>query len=294
MLVTIFNDEEYEFCQSLKKAIQELSGIEQLLYEPQVSCTEVGNELASKLSEISLVPSLLFIDPWGYKGLTMQLVNSVLKNWGSDCIIFFNYLRVNMALSNPIFSGHMDALFGEKRAERLRRELPSMSPKDRELTIVNELALAIQDIGGKFVLPFCFKDENGERTSHYLIFTSKHELGYSIMKEIMARESSESEQGVPSFMYVPADARYSLLFDFSRPLDDLANMLLNDFSGRTIRMRKIYEDHHVGKRYIKKNYKDILIKLESANKIVVVPPSNKRRRIKGKLTFGDDVFVTFP
>ena len=36
------------------------------------------------------------------------------------------------------------------------------------------------------------------QVSNYLVFVSKHFKGYEIMKDIMAAESSTTEQGVPS------------------------------------------------------------------------------------------------
>jgi hypothetical protein len=42
------------------------------------------------------------------------------------------------------------------------------------------------------------------------------------MKDIMAKESSVTDQGVPSFTYSPADASTPLLFSLARPFDGLA------------------------------------------------------------------------
>jgi hypothetical protein len=39
------------------------------------------------------------------------------------------------------------------------------------------------------------------------------------MKDIMAKESSTDDQGVPSLTYSPADASMPLLFSLQRPLD---------------------------------------------------------------------------
>jgi hypothetical protein len=83
------------------------------------------------------------------------------------------------------------------------------------------------------------------------------------MKEIMAKESSEQIQGVPSFEFSPAAERFQMLFELSRPLDDLADMLLNDFSGESTTMKDIYLRHNVGRRYIERNYKQALIGLEA-------------------------------
>ena len=293
MLVTIFNDRDDNNAQDLQSAINQLPGIEKLKHKPIVWNNEVGSEMVKLFSSIKLVPTLFFVDPWGYKGLSLQLVNAVLKDWGCDCIFFFNYNRINMGLTNPMVQEHMAALFGEKREQVLREKLAGLSPEDRENSIVEELcaALGAKPAGARqerYVLPFRFKNDAGTRTSHHLIFVSKHPLGYSIMKEIMAGESSLHEQGVPSFHYSPADIRFPLLFELNRPLDDLEEMLLTGFAGRTVVMKDIYEHHHIGRRFIEKNYKDVLKQLEVKGSIQCDPV--KRR----KDTFGDSVKVTFP
>jgi len=183
----------------LEKAIRELPGVETLKYKPQVKNEEVGEEIVKMFEEMSLDPTLFFVDPWGYKGLSLRLVNSVLKDWGCDCIFFFNYNRINMGLSNPMVKEHIDALFGEEQANRLRPRLNGLSAPKRELMIVEELCQSIKAYGNRYTLPFTFKDARGRRTSHHLIFISKNFRGYEIMKDIMARESSSQTQGVPSF-----------------------------------------------------------------------------------------------
>ena len=293
MLVTIFNDKDPTNTQSLQTAINAMPGIEGMKFHPRILTEEVGEEMVCKLEQWKLVPTLFFVDPWGYKGLSLRLINSVLKNWGCDCIFFFNYNRINMGLGNDYVKAHMDALFGEERAARLRERLESLPPEQRELTIVEEIAEALQKMGGKFVLPFCFRNEAGTRTSHHLIFVSKHYRGYEIMKEIMAKESSTIEQGVPSFMYCAADIRQPILFGLSRPLDDLAEMLLTDMAGRRLTMKQVFESHNIGKPYISRNYKDALRQLEAEEKISVTPPADRRRKVKGEVTFADDTQVQF-
>ncbi len=294
MLVTVFNDADPNSTSTLQAEIDRLPGIERLKYKPKVHTQTVGTEMVKYFGEGRLVPTLFFVDPWGYKGLSLALINSVLKNWGCDCIFFFNYNRINMGLSNEIVREHMDMLFGPERAERVRQKLEGLRPDQRETTIVEELSQALREMGANFVLPFGFRTATGGRTSHYLIFASKHVRGYEIMKDIMAGQSSEAAQGVASFEYIPADQVQPLLFDLTRPLDDLEVMLLNEFASRTLRMVDIYEQHHVGKRYIKRNYKQVLVRLEAAGKIGTNPPAARRPKRGGEVTFADDVVVTFP
>lgn len=287
-LVTMFNDKDEKNARSLENAIKQLPGIKTLKYAPQVHNEEVGDEIVKMFEEENLVPTLFFVDPWGYKGLSLRLVNSVLKDWGCDCIFFFNYNRINMGLRNKFVEEHMNALFGSARADQLRMQLDGLNPQERELTIIEELCQALKSYGSRYVLPFRFKDNKGKRTSHHLIFVSKNFRGYEIMKEIMAKESSSDVQGVPTFEYNPADMlpRQSLLFQLSRPLDDLADMLLNEFAGQTHKMKEIYEQHSEDTPYIKKNYKNALLKLEEKDII----KSSKHR----SGTFGDSVEITFP
>lgn len=127
MLVTIFNDLDSTNTHSLEMAIKELPGIAKLKHPPKVYNEEVGGRIVSMFEEMALIPTLFFVDPWGYKGLSLRLINSVLKNWGCDCIIFFNYNRINMGLSNPAVCDHMDALFGQESAEQLRQEISILS-----------------------------------------------------------------------------------------------------------------------------------------------------------------------
>ena len=291
MLVSIFNDADVENVNSLQQAIDSIPGIENLKYRPQISKYEVGEDIVKTFQSMKLVPTLLFVDPWGYKGLSLQLVNSVVKDWGCDCIFFFNYNRINMGLNNDAVKEHINALFGQVRADQLRERLKTLTPQERELTVVEYICEALKEMGGKYVLPFRFRHEMGNRTSHHLIFVSKHPKGYGIMKEIMAKESSEQTQGVPSFEYNPATLQQPLLFELTRPLDQLESMLLDNFSGKTMTMAEIYDQHHQGKPYIKKNYKTALSNLESQGKITVHSPEDKKRR---KGTFADDLKVTFP
>lgn len=286
-LLTLFNDASSENTSSLASEISSLPGIEKLANQPTVRNQEVGSQIVQEFEAVKLVPTLFFVDPWGYKGLSLELINSVVKNWGCDCIFFFNFNRINMGLSNPYVKSHMDALFGEERADELREKISPLSAAERELVVIESLCEALQAMGGDYVLPFRFKNAESNRTSHHLIFVSKHVKGYEIMKEVMAKESSETIQGVSSFEYNPATSAQPFLFELTQPLDELADMLLMSFAGQKITMVDVYNQHHVGKKYIKKNYKNALSQLNDAGKIDVV-----QKRRKG--TFADHIIAEFP
>ncbi len=291
-LVAIFNDKDEKNSNTLQNIISEIPRIETLKYKPRIYNQEVGEEIVKMFENMQLVPTLFFVDPWGYKGLSLRLVNSVLKDWGCDAIFFFNYNRINMGINNEAIQEHIKALFGEEQAMELKSKLNRRSVPERELFIIEELCQALKKYGSRYVLPFRFKNAQGKRTSHHLIFVSKHFRGYEIMKGIMARESSNEMQGVPSFEYNPADflPRQTLLFQLYRPLNDLREELLNIFKGAKLTMQEIYEQHNVDTPYVKKNYKDILCKLYQDGFIKAISRKGKPPR---KGTFGNDIIVTF-
>jgi len=291
MLVSIFNDRDAGSAQSLQAAIKQLPGIDTLKHAPLVFNLDVGQEIANIFAKTQMMPTLFFVDPWGYKGLSLRLVNAVVKDWACECIFFFNYNRVSMGLNNPLVAEHMDALFGKEAADALRARLEPLSPHDRELTIVEELCKVLNPTGKRYVLPFRFKTARGTRTSHHLIFVSKHFLGYHIMKGVMAKRSSATQQGVATFEYNPADRRYPLLFDLAKPLEDLEDMLLHDFAGKTVAFKQLYESHSVGKPYIDSNYKQVLKTMEVKGLIAAKKPDGQKRR---PFKFADEVLITFP
>jgi len=291
-LISMFNDAKPKHTDSLDKAIKALPAIETLAHRPQIITTEVGPRLVAALQK-PLIPTFAFIDPYGYKGLSLGLINAVIKDWACECLFFFNYNRVNPGISNPAVTRHMEALFGRDRLAAVRQAVRDCTPQQRERKVMGAVIEAVQELGGQYVLPFRFKMENSDRTSHYLIFVSKAFLGYEIMREVMGKESSSSIQGVPSFEHDPRDAVAPRLFEVAYPIDDLVEALAARFPGQTFTVRQIFEADSVGKFYVLRNYKEALLLLEEDGRAVMDPPADRRRKIKGKLTLADDVIVRF-
>ena len=296
MLVTLFNDSKRDNCLRLQEELKNIENFDLLKYKPYIKNLEVNDQLTEQFDKMKTIPTLYFLDPWGYKGLSLKLVKATLQCWGCDCMFFFNYNRINAALSNPVMTENMNAFFGKESADKLRNAIKDKSPKERESLIIRSLKDALAELGGKYSIEYFFKDESGEKTSHFLILVSKNPLAYKIMKDIMARESSDVKEGVANFGYNPKDKdKQPNLFDsIYSPIGDLAEDLMKSFAGKTLSAKDIFHTHNFGKNYIFKNYQDALRKLEEQRKITTNPDSTKRRKVQGVLTFGENVVVTFP
>lgn len=290
-LVAVFNDRDEANTRSLETEISKIPGIEKLKYKPEFLTGEVGENLVQEFQRAKLIPTFLFVDPFGYKGLSLQLVQSVLKDWGCDCVFFFNYNRISMGLGSAVVEDHMDALFGKERAGKLRErfKMRQVKPHEREAYIVEEMKAALEEMGGEYVLPFRFRNREGTRTTHHLFFVSKKFLGYDKMREVMYKHSHK-EGTVAKFEYNPVNDGWPSLFEYVRPLGDLEDLLLADCAGMSTTFRPLFERHSKGRGFVSKNYRDVLCRMEQEGKITMSPPCPPRRRG----TIGEKVVITFP
>ncbi len=257
-LITIFNDAKTSYTNSLADEFRKLPGIDSLHHQPQIRTGPVDDELVTQFEKVAIVPALSFIDPWAYKGLSLRLIRAVVKDWGCEAIFFFNYNRINMGVGNPLVESHMEALLGEERLDQLQGDLEGARPADREHLLRKALGEALSEFGAKYLIPFRFLRGN-ERPSHYICFVTKNPLGYSIMKEIMARKGVVDSNGVPRFEYIPELPGRQLRFDEDRPLLSLPNDLQRNFARQTLTVQEIYDRHNVGTPFIRPNYRKVLL-----------------------------------
>jgi three-Cys-motif partner protein len=288
-LVSLFNDAEPDHTSTLEDEIGQIPGIEKLAFKPRVSTSEVNDDLAAYFEGTNTIPAVTFIDPWGYKGLSQRLIKAVIKDFGCEVVFFFNYNRINMGIDNPKVQGHMEALFGEVGLRELVAECEGADPDAREAAIGRHLEEGLRTLGAEHLVSFRFIRIDG-RTSHFICFVSKHPLGYQIMKEIMAGKGLVDQDGVPMYDYVSSAGGKQALLDRPRPYVQLPEDLLATFPKETTTMKEVYERHNIGKPFVKKNYKRVLIEMESRGDIECNPPAGDRR----SGTIADTTMITFP
>lgn len=84
MLTAFFNDADGDKTSTLQSEIDKLPGIGKLKFKPVVTCGEVDDAAATYFNETRLVPSFSFVDPFGYKGLSLRIVQGVIKDCPFD------------------------------------------------------------------------------------------------------------------------------------------------------------------------------------------------------------------
>lgn len=173
----VFNDKDAAYTGTLQQNIDAHPVISQLRHKPQVLNKSAGEIDLSSYTRGNL-PIFTFIDPWGYKDVSAEQVWTLVRNLGSDCVIFFNANRILQDLSKPANVQDFQSMFGAEfdEAKRIQQDPSMPQPKKAELFFTlfsKNIYLTMKGEKYKdyhlFVLPFSFEADDKEKISHYIL-----------------------------------------------------------------------------------------------------------------------------
>jgi three-Cys-motif partner protein len=290
----VFNEKEPAYAADLQKVIGSISGLHKLAAPPLFLNEELTRDNYQRfLREIGDRPAIMFVDPWGYKGVTLDLFKGFVDgSWGRDAFFFFNYKRINAGINVDQVKRreHMRAMFGETRADQLDVKLRPLRPDQREAAIHEAMGDALHEIGVQFVERFDFSLRGDS-----LFFVTQNLKGLETAKNKMAKWSVRDEDGVAQFA-TPTEAQkrgQSSLFDIVpsfRPLAQLRKDLLSTFAGQSLTFSSLFQRHHPGTHFVEPNYREALKQMESDGEIQVTVISGGKRHPG---TFGPTVMIHF-
>jgi three-Cys-motif partner protein len=250
---TFFNDENSAIVKELDTNLKSLPFYKNIIHKPIVQNAEANKNILSELLD-QKIPSLTFIDPFGYN-YSMEMLLHAVKEWGSDLFMLFNINRIRAAVTNPLVENLMNEIFQDKLQLIRKYYEDEERPKFRETFILNSFENLFTTKGYR-VFRFKINFPGKNQTSHYLYLVTKVAIAYLRIKEIMKFYSDIQPDGVPLFtvnsketpIFYPEVAEYSIL----KLSEDLINnrQLYNKKS-----IEDIYINHSIGTNYIKDNYK---------------------------------------
>ncbi len=202
-ITMIFNDENPDFCQTLKGVVENHPAYCRMRNKPIIYNDSASNVNIQQYL-IQGHPTFSFIDPWGYKDISATQVKDLVKSIGSDCILFFNVNRILQDLSKPTSESHMTNIFGseydnacalvnksdlnQQQKSRKFVKLFSKNLYNREFAFLKKRGYRL------YVLPFAFMQDEMDKTSHYILFVSKNHKAISEMKRIMVKQSNSNSE----------------------------------------------------------------------------------------------------
>lgn len=291
-LIVILNDVKQTYCQKTESVIMKYGYRRALTQEIKIINKRVDLQFAEALGELPHVPTFCFIDPYGFKGLSLELIRAVTKDWGCDCLLFFHTSGINRNMLNPENAQDMALIFGKDRHSKMVA-LSNSKFVSRENMVLEYFRNAVTEECCKYFLELRFNFPNSRRLSHHLILLTKKDRGLHLGKEVMSKYSLR-EDSIPSYIYVDgcekAGDQWNLIGS-GGPMDQLKEELMTMFGSMKISVKRIYDSYNSsGGRCTKRNVKHSLQLLEEEKKIMLSPQDGKKRR-RGT---GDTLIAHFP
>lgn len=191
----VFNDHDADYISRLRSNIATHPVLPKMKYQPQI--------MNLKASDVDLSvytrgnnPIFSFVDPWGYKDISSSQVWNLVKNIGSDCVLFFNSDRILQDINKPANASDFQQIFGEffEEAKKIQRKTNMTQRQKAEsflLLFSKNLYLSIRrEAKGKYkvyVLPFYIEADDKEKISHFIVFISKSHKAIREMRKVMIK-----------------------------------------------------------------------------------------------------------
>jgi len=227
-------------------------------------------------------PSLLFIDPFGYKGIETNVLAQFLKNWGNEIFIFINIKRIHPALENEKFDDLMKDLF-PTTLDKVRKD------RRYKLNTSERINLIIQCLGQEYetilknkiyYTAFKFKEEDNEATSHYILHITKHSRGFDLVKQIYNDFANVGTvfDGINTYTFDAKKIENETieLFDpKSMNIDLLKNEIYTKYKGKSLTSIELFEEHQKDNLYSRNHYSTALRNLVEDGKLESKYTDNK-------------------
>lgn len=232
-------------------------------------------------------PSLLFIDPFGYKGIETKVLVDFLRNWGNEIFLFVNTKRIHPALENEKFEGLMEDLF-PTTLQKIRHDRRFKS------TVSERLSLIIESLGNEYknllgtnqlyYTAFKFQEEDSDGTSHYILHITKGSRGYDLIKTTYNDFANVGTMfdGVNTYTFdaKKIDKPTEELFDLnSLNIDKLKDEVYAKFRGKRLSANDLFENHHTGGLYSRSHYTEALRRLVDEKKLTSNFTDNKTHKV---------------
>jgi three-Cys-motif partner protein len=265
VLKMLFNDSREASVFQLRDSLMAHPDFAAMRYPPRFNVGEVNEEMVVELTKhFPQTPTYAFIDPFGYKGLTQNVIHTILQRYGCDVMFFFSYHVIKRAIrnANNKLRGHVEALLGRQRVALLREMMVNDVPeRELESAVLRALAESMRAIDGQTVVTFAFRRSTGH-ASHHLAFVSKHPRGFEVAKEAMARNSSWwYDDNIPSLEYMRPGFDNALLHVDPPTITKLMFLLVDRLGAQTVTLDEAYASVLYVPPYYKPNVREALVRL---------------------------------
>jgi three-Cys-motif partner protein len=262
----LFNDKEYST--QLEVNFNEQFSEDSFKIKPRFGKEIVGesaaiNQHLSKVnnSKVNPTPTLLFFDPWGYKGIDTIILSKFLANWANEIFLFVNVKRIHAATENQKFEDLMLSLFPTTIATIRKDRKYKATVQERVKLIVDNLEAEFRKAinGPLYYTAFKFLEEDSNATSHFIVHLTKHSKGYELVKQVYHDYdnigATLEKDNVYTFDAKKMNLPYGSTLNFGDPnITTLAIQLHEEYKGKKLSARALFDEHQVKTKYSHTHY----------------------------------------
>lgn len=206
-------------------------------------------------------PSLLFFDPFGYRGMRTETMAKFLKNWGNEVFLFVNSKRINPALENELFEDLMRLWFPTRYdtlKEEVRKQTTVSARLEFILTSLRDEFISLMGDQSVYCCAFRFQEEDSHTTSHYILHITKGPKGYELAKSVYNKFANEDLvlNGSNTYTFDPKKCanEVSLFGDTNAAVEALKDQLCEEYKGKTVCAFNLFDEHHKTSKYCREHY----------------------------------------
>lgn len=242
----VFNDENSDSINKLMGIINNHEVVPKLKYPIEITNKRAGDVDIKKYTN-KKCPIFSFIDPWGYKDVSVTQTWELVRNIGSDSVLFFNSNRFIMDINKKSQLCHFEQIFGdqlievEKIVNNSNFDQKQKAQRIVELfskNLINEMSKSEYAGYRLYVLPFGFEADDKEKISHHILFITKNHKAIIEMKKVMLKHSNAV---LPMFLFDSKDQYQISLFNRVDFVDNaILEMIKKFFKGNHALMNRIW------------------------------------------------------
>lgn len=191
-VVFYFIEEKHDRVQHLEGLVHEWESKLPTATKAHVREGSFGSSMKEVLDDLDkqgklMAPAFVMIDPFGVKGIPMEVIRRILSNPKCEVYVSFMWESMNRHMSTPEFEPHLTDLFGTEEWTR-GMDLPG---KERNLFLHRLYRRQLKAAGAEQVVHFhLFK---GNRLKYSIFFGTGHTKGSDLMKKAIWMADSSGD-----------------------------------------------------------------------------------------------------
>jgi len=282
MLATIFNEQNFDAYNYFNAMLEVTNNIERLRFAPVVHHSDIDQPLIKELQKIQSLPALLLLDVFHYESITIDFLQQAVDHQ-ADCLLYFDINSLLKRIKRKSQKDNMIRLFGEYHYNQIQQAIAGRCSRQKKENILLEaFSQHLSSELGIIAPPFCFKFCNqGGKSDFFLVFITKNNFSYELMREVMTEASQVIEEGVGNFSFDPSvnPPKHQASKSLFGPMFYLEQSLLKTFRKKTLRIEDVYNNFHYGKPYTLDNYMNALLSLEAKKQITIKRKKNRYQQL---------------